>query len=245
MKKSTKLITTAVAMVLVVAAMVVGIYAATSASATIGATVSWSATEGLQFTIGAYTVGSKEHQEYLTSKGKTFADFDALDVFNYHGYTENVTNYQQLISVNTLMSNDDADGLSGRIDANFVDTSDDGVNNPRDIYYVYYISNTGHYNYSLQYGLKVIIDSVPQTTENIEVSYWANIVAGDNHCRPSEWATKSTTTPPTQIIMNKDNTTDGQSCLIIRLRLLTPNESLTDFDASISLSFERYMPSYS
>ena len=49
MKKSTKIITTAVALALVVAAMVVGIYAATAGSATITANVSWTATAGITF----------------------------------------------------------------------------------------------------------------------------------------------------------------------------------------------------
>ena len=49
MKKSTKIITTAVALALVVAAMVVGIYAATAGSATITANVSWQAEAGITF----------------------------------------------------------------------------------------------------------------------------------------------------------------------------------------------------
>jgi len=243
MRKSTKIITTAVALALVVAAMVVGIYAATAGSASITANVSWTATEGIQFRIEAYTVGSKEHQTYLTSQGKTFADFDTLDIFNFHGGEGGITNPQEIADVDTSTTNATAEDISGTINATFVDTSDDGVNNPRDIYYVYYIENTDYINGLMTNGTKttlvVDVEKVPTSTANVEVTYWAGIVSGESYCRPSSWETKSTTTAPTQITMTKGNLTEAQCCLIIRLHLLTPDQNLTNFDASVELSFSK------
>ena len=75
MKKSTKLITTAVALALVIAAMVVGIYAATSASASITASVSWTATAGIEITIKGGVLYSKAEYQ---SNGNKFPNYGNL-----------------------------------------------------------------------------------------------------------------------------------------------------------------------
>ena len=51
MRKSTKIISTAIALVLIVGFMIVGIYAATSAAANISANVSWTATAGIKLNV--------------------------------------------------------------------------------------------------------------------------------------------------------------------------------------------------
>jgi len=118
MKKSTKIITTAVALALVVAAMVVGIYAATQATATITASVTWTATQGIEFIIDGAVSG-----------GKTDATMTR-------------------VTVTSSTINDDAANLAGQLDTEFKDAdkgteTDDGVNNPGAITYTYVISNTG------------------------------------------------------------------------------------------------------
>ena len=66
MKKSTKIITTAVALALVVAAMVVGIYAATAGGATITANVSWNAVAGVTFEFTGSVSGGKLNPQAIT-----------------------------------------------------------------------------------------------------------------------------------------------------------------------------------
>lgn len=120
MKKSTKIITTAVALALVVAAMVVGIYAATSASATITASVNWSATAGITFTLD----GTVKSYGSASDASPT---------------TKSIT--QQVVTASTTNTN--AAALAGNLDANFVDESTDGVNNPGKVEFTYTIANTG------------------------------------------------------------------------------------------------------
>ena len=103
MKKSTKLITTAIALALVVAAMVVGIYAATSASAGITANVSWTATAGLEFHVGAWTYGAKE--------SGTNGDSG--------------TQQKNKVSVDTTTSNQAATNMGFALNTTFEDTSNE------------------------------------------------------------------------------------------------------------------------
>jgi len=113
MKKSTKIITTAVALVLVIAAMVVGIYAATSATSTISATVTWSATQGIEFTLAGSVSGGSSTPTMAT----------------------------QTVTAST--NNTTAANLAGNLGTGFKDSSSDGVNNPGAITYTYTITNTG------------------------------------------------------------------------------------------------------
>ena len=113
MKKSTKIITTAVALALVVAAMVVGIYAATSGSATITANVSWEATAGITFELTGSVAGGKTTPSAISH------------------------------TVTASTSNTDAAALAGTLSTSFNDTKNDGVNNPDNIVFTYTVKNTG------------------------------------------------------------------------------------------------------
>jgi len=116
MKKSTKIITTAVALALVVAAMVVGIYAATAGSASINANVSWTAQAGITFTFSAETRGGK---------------------------TDN--SVSKTVTASTSNTGEGSAAF-GEINLNnsFKDTDDsDGVNAVSDIIYEYKLTNTG------------------------------------------------------------------------------------------------------
>ena len=126
MKKSTKIITTAVALALVVAAMVVGIYAATAGTATITAQVSWEAVSGITFTLDGN----------VKAYGKPDDHPDGPDA---SPTTKTLT--QQVVTAAT--SNTDSAALAGNLDANFIDESAEGVNNPGKIVYTYMLKNTG------------------------------------------------------------------------------------------------------
>ena len=78
MKKSTKIITTAVALVLVMGFMVVGIMAATTASASITASVNWTAEAGVVFELLSTEEGITR-EEFL----KLMKNYMGTVVFRY------------------------------------------------------------------------------------------------------------------------------------------------------------------
>ena len=115
MRKSTKIIATVVAMALVLTAMVVGIYAATTGSASITAQVNWSATAGVEFTLDASVTNGK------TADAKSITQ----------------------VKVTSATSNADiANKNAGDLSVSFYDGTDDGVNNPSNIVYTYKVVNT-------------------------------------------------------------------------------------------------------
>lgn len=123
MTKRTKLISYAIAIVLVASAMTVAIWAATSASATMSASVSWTASAGIEFELEAWAVNN----ETQNGIGATTVP---------KSITKQV--------VTTATSNETAGGLGGNLDCSFYDGTDDGVNNPSSIIYTYKITNTGN-----------------------------------------------------------------------------------------------------
>ena len=110
MKKSTKVIATIVAVVLVVTAMVVAIYAATAGNVGINANVSWTAQEGVSLEFWATaTGGDQEKSVERQTIAPTTANADAK--------------------------------IQGDLSCNFVDNTDDGVNNPGAITFTYCVKN--------------------------------------------------------------------------------------------------------
>jgi len=226
MKKSTKIIATAVALVLVVAAMVVGIYAATSAGAAISATVTWEAEAGLEFRIDAWTAYSAEHWDATTSK------------FPYVS-----PNKIEQIKVDTKTSNNEASSTSTRmqrtLDASFIDITDDGVNNPETMYYIYDMM----INYSSSTNINVEVTKYPVSGSNIQVRYiWGSFASFDSGegsdmvigaaTSYSEFSTTITTT-------NSLRTDMPPIQFIIELTVMDPDTSVTEFDASVGFSFTK------
>ena len=115
MRKSTKIIATVVAMALVLTAMVVGIYAATSGSAAISASVNWSATAGIEFT---------------------------LDGSVANGKTQDAKSITQVVVTSATSNADITNKNAGDLGINFYDGTDDGVNNPSNVTYTYTVKNT-------------------------------------------------------------------------------------------------------
>jgi len=218
MKKSTKLITTAVAMVLVVAAMVVGIYAATSASSSITANVSWTATEGLEFTLWGWTYYTAEHYD---EESKSFPEL------SNHGIDE--------IKVDTATTNEVASGFLRNFNATFIDVTDDGVNNPKEIYYFYALLSPNIEK------INVTLTKCPTSTNDVKVEFGETCAAsqtGGYYWGPecSMWREPQfSETAPTRAFADSF----GGPVLAIRLTLKNPNVSLTNFDASISFSFTK------
>ena len=225
MKKSTKLITTAVAMVLVLGVMVVGILAATQASATIGATVSWTAEAGLYFSIDVGSVYSKEHYDLA-------GGFEIIDELHPNGYTtlgpESIVpdTLNQIAYIDKSTTNTEASNVSYEFDATFIDDSDDGVNNPRKMYLVYVFGRPGISEAPL---FDVAITQIPTSSGNITVKYTThNYESSDNSITFSE-------TVPTKL---PDDTGYARS-LMIELSLNNPDQSVSDFPLDVEFSITK------
>lgn len=110
MHKSTKIIATVVAIVLVVTAMLIGIYAATAGSAGINAVVSWTAQAGVDLEFWAMATGG------------------------------NKSNSIEVQTITPTTTNTDANILCD-LSCDFIDNTNDGVNNPEAISFKYYVKN--------------------------------------------------------------------------------------------------------
>jgi len=203
--------------------MVVGILAATSASASITASVNWTATAGLQFEMLGGTIYSEEHSEDLSSAGSSFAQFEQAGVV-----TPDNAAFRSLATVNTTTSNQTASGLSATMNANFIDDSNDGVNNPRDIYYIYWIVNNDK-----SMGLRVSFTDLPDSNTNVNVSYYADIVNGYKFLGEIN----TDTTKPTSVTLEAES--QYTICIIIKLSVATPDVSFSGFDANVGLSISK------
>jgi len=232
MKKSTKIIATAIALVLVMSFMVVGILAATSAAASITASVSWTATAGLNFRVEGWTVYSKEHIDYLEEQAET------PNSIIEHGYSiEDYANIKTLISVDTKTTNESASGMTATLNSTFIDDSDDGVNNPRDIYYCYKFQNLDADEYGKNLSSLIVnFTKLPSSTENVTVMYeWGSTGSEIGLAYSSLEESVTKTTGPTSLTISAGEAFVGW--LAIRLHIETPDENLTGFDAGISCSF--------
>lgn len=121
MKRRYKIITTSIALVIVLSAMLVGIYAATSASAAVSANIVWTSTPGIAFTLDAQVVNN-----------------EAGNGIGASSTPKSITTQV----VNGKTPNDTAGSLAGSLDCDFYDGSADGVNNPSAIVYTYTLTNT-------------------------------------------------------------------------------------------------------
>lgn len=121
MSKKAKIISFSVAIVLVAAVMTVAIYAAVSGKATITASVSWTATEGIEFELEAWAVNNA-----IGGIGTT---------------TNPLAITKQVVTSST--TNATAGALAGNLSCSFYDSTNDGVNNPHNVVFTYKITNTG------------------------------------------------------------------------------------------------------
>ena len=121
MSKKAKIISYAVALVLVAGVMTVAIWAATSANAGISANVSWSASAGIEFELEAWAVNNATGGIGTTT--------------NPLAITKQV--------VTSATTNATAGALAGDLSCSFYDSTNDGVNNPHNVVFTYKITNTG------------------------------------------------------------------------------------------------------
>ena len=122
MNKKAKYFSFAIAIIAVATVMTIAIYAATTASAVMSASVSWTATAGIEFELEAWAVNN----ETQNGIGATTVP---------RSITKQV--------VTTATTNQSASGLGGDLSCNFYDGTNDGVNNPSSIIFTYKITNTG------------------------------------------------------------------------------------------------------
>ena len=241
MKKSTKIITTAVALVLVMGFMVVGILAATAASATITASVNWTAEAGIWIEIEGGVWLSKEHYE---ENGKSLpTDEEVLSMSLY-----DMVNYGQKgfgpefdkIDIDTTTTNAQATGMQRTLNANFCDDTDDGVNNPRSIYYWYLVKNNkcpayGGGDWDSYDPLNVAITKIPETTSAVKVQYlfWDGMGA---YSEGPGLSLGFSDVKPTKMI---DHREAHPPVLVIKLTLINPDQSLSNFDAGVGFSITK------
>ena len=220
MKRGTKIITTVIALVLVLSFMVVGILAATSATAGITATVSWTAEEGISFTIDAWTYYSAEHYD---KSSKTFPEVSSHQI--------------DTITVNTATTNQEASGISKSLNANFVDVTDDGVNNPKELYYIYIIRE----HLGLAY-LNVLIENFPESTENIQIDYYYYDGVPSSFYKNGICPEVSLEQyAVTKDVIRRDRDTFGV-LFAMKLTVLTPDISFDSFDVSVGFRLENGFP---
>ena len=218
MKKSTKIITTAIALVLVLGFMIVGIYAATSASSNISASISWTAEKGVKFTLDAWTYYSAEHYD---ENSKSFPTLSTHKI--------------DQISVDSATTNQAASGITKSLNATFIDTTDDGVNNPHALYYCYVL---GAVNSGLSWStLGVEVNFPMLTTQNgVKVEL---LLGEDDYmmlCSNPESSGFDKLDSETSHYEFYDITSLS---LVFKLTLDNPNTSLEQFDASVSFDIER------
>ena len=226
MKKSTKIISTAIAIVLVMSFMVVGILAATSATASITSSVSWSATAGLEFSFSGWTWQSKEH-------------FDGGG-FSYGGWNNASTHRMQDVIVNTTTTNATASGLQRNFNANFVDITNDGVNNPESLYYIFFFTA-----FDAPKAVNVEVTEAPQSTSSVKVEWlrgeWDSVtttyegINWDMYQDSDGYYDPFVTNLPTPFVVGNDG--EIGKVLAMRLTILTPDQNVTNFDASLQFSF--------
>ena len=252
MRKSTKIISTAIALVLIVGFMIVGIYAATSAAANISANVSWTATAGLEFELYCDLWGTQN--SYVDSGASSWEE-----------YTENTdTRFDDnVMNVDTTTSNEKANG-SATMNASFFDPTDDGVNNPQSLVYGYYIENNcssvvlgydenyyGCITGGTMVDIVVTLTKYPVSNDFVEVRYFSFVRsdefgpfgAPDYPNLLSLYNGVGSLAPGTTY--NLGFCVSGgepylESCAIfIVLTLKDPNQSLASFDAGVSFSLTK------
>ena len=218
MKKSTKIITTAIALVLVLGFMVVGILAATSATAGISSSVSWTAEAGVHFSIDAWTYYSAEHYDEVS---KSFPEVSGHKI--------------DTIIVDSATTNQSASGISKNLNASFIDTTDDGVNNPHELYYFYYIQCldpiTSDSNFIYYPQVHVTLSSSPKSNSNVQIE----ILSDAAHYVPLDEEYKFIDRAASSSTLNNRIAT-RHIIYALKLTLLNPDESLANCDAGVSFS---------
>ena len=215
MKKGTKIITTAISLVLVLSFMVVGILAATSATAGISASISWTAEKGVAFTIDAWTWQSAEHYD---ENSKSFPEISSHKI--------------EQIVVDTATTNQQASGISKSLNANFIDITDDGVNNPLELYYIYKVYSL----MGLESSLSVYI-SFPQSTDEVSVEYgvatkYRAVGYGVDQLGIDKYSTGNS--------FRNDQTVE--EIVAVKLTLKNPDVSVSNFNANVLIDVSMGVP---
>ena len=221
MNKGTKIITTAISLVLVLSFMVVGILAATSATASISSSISWTADIGLEFTLDAWTWHSAEHYD---ENSKSFPETSPHKI--------------EQIVVDTATTNQQASGISKSLNANFIDTTDDGVNNPHEIYYIYMFSITDTIeDDDIVSLIDIFPQNAPTSTSEVDVQYCTGCKNAIEGFKCLDFSTGCNWKSSPNNVYSQDFTV-----FVMKLTLKNANNSLTSFNASIGFNIRFGMP---
>lgn len=211
MKKTTKLITTMVAMVLVAGFMIVGIFAATQATSTITASINWSATAGIMFTLDAQVVNN--------AAGNGIGASSTPAKITTQSVTNKTTNAQ-------------AGSLTQALDCDFYDGTDDGVNNPSPIVFTYTLKNTGTKTFTVKlskYPLEAEESGDSSANHKPKVVYSGSL-----------GGTTLTSAQKTNLISSTGLSLSSNQTLIliITLSMASATDAITDADLSITGGFD-------
>jgi len=169
--------------------------------------------KGVEFTLDAWTYYSAEHYD---ETNKTFPEISTHKI--------------DTVIVDTTTTNQEASGINKTLNANFVDITDDGVNNPKELYYFYCFKNTGP---AITVGVPYIelnISATDYPVSNSEVSVEISYKATSN-------LNAGAFTNGTTSGLNFPDVNPTR-CLIIcvKLTLINPDASLNGFDADIAFN---------
>ena len=220
MKKSTKIITTAISLVLVFTFMVVGIMAATTATAGISSAVSWSAEAGLKFTLDVWTYYSAEH---YNSTAKSFPELSSHKI--------------EQVVVDSATTNQVASGITKSLNATFIDTTDDGVNNPHELYYICcFNAIDDDPDDNERPHIEVAMTKIQNSSSAINVQLGTRSglelqIGGSPINYIQSWTDK-----PSGSIFGKD------MVFVLKLSLSNPNVSVSDFEVNVKFNVYRSAP---
>ena len=222
MKKSTKIISTAIAFVLVLGFMVVGIYAATSASAGISANVSWTSKDSLNFSFSMDSNGSESDSSIYINVDTTTTNAAASGISKALSLE-----FQDL-------------------------TPEDGVNNPEPIYLLCVLSNrtgtvvsTDSYPPEVEGGKTVTMNftSIPQASDYIDIVYGYYEASPDGFSADDVYnylnSTDGWDSSPSSLYADpqKGESMPPNGALAIKLTIKNPDVSFSGVKLNFGLSF--------
>ena len=182
----------------------------------------------IDFTIDAWTYYSAEHYDETT---KSFPEISPHKI--------------DTIVVDTATTNAAASGIEKSLNCSFIDVTDDGVNNPKELYFFYLIKNNMEVVISdeqRQY-LDLEVDGAPVSTTNIDVAMAAQDISSEYEINVGEYKIGDNVTFKNAFDSSYIRYIRERMLLIIRLTIKTPDQSINSFDCGVDFSFKKYIES--
>ena len=135
-------------------------------------------------------------------------------------------------SVDTSTTNDEAAGLSAALNASFCDPTEDGVNNPIEIYYVYEITANS--------DIKVQITNKPNSANNVQVKWYgeeAQDQAYEDYLENKFQGCDPTVSFRDSVSADKISVATGKKyILVMELSVVDSESNVSNFNADVSFS---------